>query len=140
MWRLCHTGGRAGGVKGPAQRADLTVKPPALDLSTGYPQDIHMFGSEKPNDIAWRRTENACKALSDRVDTLESANKRLLLEWEELYDKVRHQMSRMARRARIESQFEETTPDLSNGGGLPEGPDAISAKILARRNIGRHQP
>ena len=72
--------------------------------------------------------------LSVEVRELKTAHKHLELEWEELYDKVRHQMSRMSRRVKVEP--------LTNGEELVETPvnaeslsiDPISAKILARRN------
>jgi len=74
---------------------------------------------------------------TERLDALERANRSLELEFTELYDKVRHQMSRMAKRAAVN--------DKENGGG-PEvlplqednlGTDAISASILRRRGIRR---
>lgn len=82
-------------------------------------------------DLSYRLGE-----LSEEVQNLKSAHKRLELEWEELYDKVRHQMSRMARR------FSTEQKELGNGQEdlpLPEaddGMDPISAKIHARRNRG----
>lgn len=72
-------------------------------------------------------------AMSIKVDALESASRKLELEWVETYDKVRHQMSRMARRG-----------DLTKGKGddeiAPPGAndeptlDPISAGIHARRS------
>ena len=88
-------------------------------------------------------TSKAVRTLNDRlqdlsveVRELKTAHKHLELEWEELYDKVRHQMSRMSRRVKLEP--------LKNGEELEEIPDnadsllvdPISAKILARRNRG----
>ena len=79
------------------------------------------------------RLEDRFVVLTNQVNELESANKRLQLEWVETYDKVRHQLSRMARRG-----------DLPKGNGdteivdetATEEPklDAISEKIHARRN------
>ena len=74
--------------------------------------------------------------LSVEVRELKTAHKHLEMEWDELYDKVRHQMARMSRRAKLEP--------LTNGEELEETPDntdslsvdPISAKILARRNRG----
>jgi len=94
-----------------------------------------VFRSEKQAKIAIKRLENRIGDLQEKVHNLESGQKRLELEWIETYDKVRHQLSRMARRG-----------SLSNGKGpvdiVPEevseevGMDAISAKIHARRNHG----
>ena len=73
----------------------------------------------------------------ERIHSLETANKQLGLEWEELYDKVRHQMSRMSRRAKADvaenGEDFEPNPDASGVDGV----DPISAKILARRGIRR---
>ncbi len=67
------------------------------------------------------------------VRTLKTANKHLELEWEELYDKVRHQMSRMSKR--VKADVPEFTPpsepELTDGSG--NRVDPVSAKILARR-------
>jgi len=77
------------------------------------------------------------RSAMDRINDLETANKRLSLEWEELYDKVRHQMSRMSKR-----YADASPPDPGNGEIVPEndavpGMDPISARIHARRGIGR---
>ncbi len=94
-----------------------------------------MFSGEKRTIRAIERLEDDFKSLRKAVDELKSANKRLELEWVETYDKVRHQLSRMARRG-----------DLSKGNGsdvivdeaATEEPvmDPISAKIHERRNRG----
>ena len=92
-----------------------------------------MFGSEKRTILAVERLQDSLQALTGKVDALESASRKLELEWVETYDKIRHQMSRMARRG-----------DLQKGKGEDEivepGPndehvvDPISAGIHARRN------
>ena len=69
----------------------------------------------------------------DRVQDLESDCKHLRLEWEELYDKVRHQMSRMSKRS--------SAALPSNGDQQPsEQPsepyadlDPVSRSIMLRR-------
>ena len=72
-------------------------------------------------------------SLKGRVDDLESASKKLQLEWTETYDKIRHQLSRMARRGDLE-------PKPGNGEIVPENADeapevdAISAGIHRRRS------
>ena len=80
------------------------------------------------------------RAATGRIDDLETAHKRLSLEWEELYDKVRHQMSRMSKRVA------DTAPanpgngeDLQEADAVP-GMDPISQRIHARRGIGRITP
>ena len=98
-----------------------------------------MFRSEKRLILATERLEDRLVALKEKVDELDSTSRKLQLEWIETYDKIRHQLSRMARRG-----------DLGNGkppaeivdDDAPEEPqiDAISAQIHARRSrtfIGR---
>jgi len=86
------------------------------------------------------RTQKALESLSSRlgeletqVRTLKSANKHLELEWEELYDKVKRQMSRMSKRYAVDAResTETSEPELSGGGG--NSVDPISARILRRR-------
>jgi len=87
------------------------------------------------------------KPLSDRLSALESdvrtlktANKHLELEWEELYDKVRHQMSRMSKRAKADEReiIPESEPEIVGPGG--NRVDPISARILSRRASNGGQP
>ena len=68
--------------------------------------------------------------LDSEVRTLKTANKHLELEWEELYDKVRRQMSRMSKRSAIDA------PPLVNDEVVAEpddGLDPISRSIMLRR-------
>ncbi len=77
--------------------------------------------------------EDRSRALEHRCEDLERAHKGLALEWEELYDKVRHQMSRMSRRAKADTK----SPDEDQG-ELPldtggNSLDTISERIHRRR-------
>ena len=91
--------------------------------------------------IFWTKT--AALGIEERLATLESdfrslksANKHLELEWEELYDKVRRQMSRMSKRSAVDA------PPLSNGEDaevVDDGLDPISRSILRRRGMPRIQ-
>lgn len=74
--------------------------------------------------------------LSDEVRALKSAHKHLELEWEELYDKVRHQMARMSRRAKVDAKepLNDAEPEIP-AEDYP-GVDPISARILRLRNPG----
>jgi len=83
------------------------------------------------------------RQIGDRLATVEgdirklqTSQKHLELEWTELYDKVRHAMSRISKRAeRAEKAAAEEFAD-TNGQGEPEAPvfvDPISARILALR-------
>jgi len=117
----------------PAPVGRAGFKTPAPLALTGYPQAKSLFGSEKRTILAVERLQDSLHALTGKVDALESASRKLELEWVETYDKIRHQMSRMARRG-----------DLRKGKGEDEivepGPndeavvDPISAGIHARRN------
>ncbi len=88
---------------------------------------------------AVKRLTGHMEDLSARVYTLETANKRLGLEWEELYDKVRHQMSRMARRAAVDAPIIDDVPEGVDVAPGVLGSDPISQKILARRARGRQE-
>ena len=94
-----------------------------------------MFGlrSEKRAILATERLSDSLALLKGRVDDLESASKKLQLEWTETYDKIRHQLSRMARRGDLEAK-------PGNGEIVPDNADEtlqidpISAGIHARRS------
>jgi len=83
------------------------------------------------------RLEDRLRSLELKCDDLERSNKGLNLEYIELYDKVSHQMSRMAKRysrakANGEELPEEITPPEPD-----DGVDPISRSILARRGARR---
>ena len=92
-----------------------------------------MFGSEKRAFLAIERLGDSLAAQLIRIETLERANKKLELEWVETYDKVRHQLSRMARRGDLsngkdpDANVDETATDEAKM-------DPISERIHARRN------
>jgi len=97
---------------------------------------MSIFRTQKALDLLSSR----CSELEGTVRTLKSANKHLELEWEELYDKVKRQMSRMSKRYAVDARE-------NAGPGEPESPDepgnrvdTISAKILARRASNGAQP
>jgi len=87
------------------------------------------------------RDNSALERLQDRIarqeqigDDLEREVRSLKLEYIELYDKVRHQMSRMAKRHAVHSRElveEEVVEEVV------DGVDPISANILAMRKIPR---
>ena len=83
------------------------------------------------------RLEDRLRSLELKCDDLERAKKSLDMEFTELYDKVSHQMSRMAKRySRAEKTNGEELPPVSE---LPsdDGVDPISRAILARRGVRR---
>ncbi len=87
---------------------------------------------------ALERLRDDLFALRTAVSELQSSNKRLSLEWEELYDKVRRQMARMSKRYAVDAKENGQLPpdsEVDDGSGV----DPISAKILARRGFIRRQ-
>lgn len=88
-----------------------------------------LWTKKKPDE--W--LEEHLRALTRRVDDLESANKRLSLEWEELYDKVRRQMARMSKRYAVDRK--ENGADVESAGQTDafQGHDPISRSIMMRR-------
>jgi len=93
---------------------------------------MNWFRSDKRENLALERLEDRLKALTSDVQTLQAANKRLELEWTETYDKVRHQMSRMARRGDLPPS-DPGKLDEAAGNSEGDGMDPISAGIHARR-------
>jgi len=91
-----------------------------------------LFRSEKRAILAIERLQDSLQLLTDEVRILESANKTLQLEWTETYDKIRHQLSRMARRGDLTNG---KGPDPKLGDAASDEPtvDPISAGIHARR-------
>jgi len=94
---------------------------------------MSIFGTQKAND----RLQDRLRALEDTVSVLKRDCRSLHLEWEELYDKVRRQMSRMSKRAAVDKReaingFDEEPPEVD-----PNAIDPISAAILKRRGVRR---
>ena len=83
---------------------------------------------------AVERLEDRLWQLERHVTDLQSANKSLGLEWEELYDKVRRQMARMSKRVAVDAKenLEELEPDPNNSGYSHLDP--ISRSIMLRRS------
>ena len=79
------------------------------------------------------RLEDRLRSLELKCDDLERAKKGIDMEFTELYDKVSHQMSRMAKRyARAEKTNGEELP-AEPVSETSDGIDPISKSILARR-------
>ncbi len=71
--------------------------------------------------------------LDTEVRKLKTAHKHLELEWEELYDKVRHQMSRISRRVKADEKAAGNGLDPEPPPGAEASLDPISERILRRR-------
>ena len=88
-----------------------------------------LFASHKAQELL----QNRLLELEARCQCLERDGKSLRLEWEELYDKVRHQMSRISRRVSAEQpSSEESPPSPNTADGVPQL-DPISRSIMLRR-------
>jgi len=77
--------------------------------------------------------------IDSEVRSLKTANKHLELEFTDLYDKVRHQMSRMAKREAVsqkENGEEVLVPPVPEP--FPDA-DPVSRSILMRRAKGAFQ-
>lgn len=107
-----------------------TLPPGAL---TSYPQAKSLFRSEKRTIRAIERLDDRLTSCQAKVDELDSLARKLQLEWIETYDKIRHQLSRMARRGDLSNGKGPLEEKQESEAGEPEV-DPISAKIHARRN------
>lgn len=92
---------------------------------------MSLFGPKK----AAPGIDERLTVLEGKVRDLKTANKHLELEWEELYDKVRRQMSRMSKRSAIDAP--PLVPDEPVVIAPDDGLDEISRGILALRNAPR---
>jgi len=87
---------------------------------------MSIFATPKALD----RLEDGLKRLRDDVADLQRDRRKLDLEFTDLYDKVRHQMSRMAKRDALAAKGNGEISDPESAGSPI---DPISAGIHARR-------
>jgi len=87
------------------------------------------------------RDNRTLERLEDRIakqeqlaDDLERTVRGLKLEYVELYDKVRHQMSRMAKRSAVDELARNDVEVIEEP---DDGVDPISRQIIAQRNAPR---
>jgi len=73
------------------------------------------------------------RALELKFDDLERSGRKLDLEFTELYDKVRHQMSRMSKRDAVARKNDEEVLDEPQDDLPFPDADPISRSILLRR-------
>jgi len=103
----------------------------------GYPQSMFKAKAEaREASLLLRQTQDRCTSLEGDIRKLQTSQKHLELEWTELYDKVRHAMSRISKRAERAEKAAAEEPFYGNGPDPAQGEqltDPISAKILARR-------
>jgi len=89
---------------------------------------------EKKIDV--ERLLNRMQTLETSVEDLQRGRKALDLEFTELYDKVSHQMSRMAKRYSAAKKANGETPELEEVPGPYDHLDPISRSIMLRRGGG----
>lgn len=92
-----------------------------------------LFGSDK----ATKRFEDRLALLADAVDDLNRAHRKLDLEFTELYDKVRHQMSRMAKRDAAAKKLNGDDPPEDAEATAFDHLDPISKSIMVRRGTAK---
>jgi len=93
---------------------------------------MRLFG----DDTAVERLENRLAALEDSHDKLGRTIRSLELEYVELYDKVKRQMSRMAKRYAVDVAENNDAPVAEE---VDDGLDPISRSIMLRRGMPRRQ-
>jgi len=93
---------------------------------------MNVFGDNK----AVERLEDRLVKVEFLCSDLERQNRKLELEYIELFDKVKRQMSRMAKRAAVDERELNDEPVVEV---VDDGLDPISRGILARRGKGRIQ-
>ena len=91
-----------------------------------------LFRQQKTID----RLEDRLRSLEIKCDDLERAKKSLDMEFTELYDKVSHQMSRMAKRYSRAEKTAATDTEEQAGNSHGDGLDPISQSIMMRRSRG----
>ena len=92
-----------------------------------------LFATQRTLD----RLEDRIRSLELKLDDLDRTIKGLNLEYIELYDKVSHQMSRMAKRYSRAKANGEELPEVDPTAEPDDGVDPISRSILARRGTKR---
>lgn len=96
---------------------------------------MSLFGNKtaaESLDVRLTAVETLCSDLARK-------NRSLELEYTELYDKVRHQMSRMARRDARAQQNGEDVPEENSEPGPYDHMDPISKSIMLRRGMVRNE-
>ena len=77
--------------------------------------------------------EEDLRALQRQVGDLESKGRSLELEYVDLYDKVKRQMSRMAKRYAVDQSETATAEAVPQANSHLDGLDPISRSIMLRR-------
>ena len=91
-----------------------------------------IFARQKAAD----RLDDRLRKLEDLCSSLERDNRNTKLEFVELYDKVSHQMSRMAKRAAVSQKNNGEDPEVPLAPEPFPDADPVSRSILMRRAKG----
>jgi len=91
---------------------------------------MSIFGDKK----ALGRILDRLATIDDSISSLERNYRNLELEYIDLYDKVKRQMSRMAKRNAVDNKELLELPEIPDP---DDGVDPISRSILARRGMTR---
>jgi len=83
-----------------------------------------------PTKKALERVQERLEGIADTIASLERKHRNLELEYIDLYDKVKRQMSRMAKRYAVDTQELNEEPVVEEA---DDGLDPISRNILALR-------
>lgn len=94
---------------------------------------MSLFG----NNTAADRLEERLATVENLCADLQRAKRSLELEFTELYDKVRHQMSRMAKRDAAARKNGEDIPEVEAPADPFPDTDPVSRSILRRRGMRR---
>jgi len=89
---------------------------------------MSLFG----NNTAVERLDNRLAKIETLCADLERENRKLGLEYIELYDKVKRQMSRMAKRSAVDLAEINDVPVIEE---VDDGLDPISRSIMLRRGM-----
>jgi len=92
---------------------------------------MNLFGKIPPLE----RLEDRLTAVENLCADLQRSKRSLELEFTELYDKVRHQMSRMAKRDAAARKNGEDIPEVEEVPDHLAHLDPISRSIMLRRGV-----
>lgn len=97
---------------------------------------IVLFGLYR-QDARLRRIEDRLDSLSDRMKSCEDTQKSSALDWDDIYDKCRHILGRVAKRKRVlDAEHAGSADSATEGNGAHQevmSPSASAATILNQR-------
>lgn len=112
---------------------DGTERPYSLPLNYSQLWTTSLFKSKESEKIDLSPLEERLKELEIRCENIERTARSLNLEFTELYDKVSHQMSRMAKRYTAANKDNGDPPEPDQATSHLDSLDPISKSIMLRR-------